>query len=393
MKNHKMTQAQIESLQNDANYVIGDNPISTAKFMRAISKGEYKPLSVKDTYTPKLFYEMVSRIKPQDLENIKINENIEIEIEVKKFAEAIGAINNNNFYNDIKNTAEYLSDIKVVFKTYDGFNTRVGLVSKTKTDEKGKITLYVDSELARKILDVKDNGNFSFLKSNVFVLQSGQAIKLYPFLKSWLNKGIYTTYPKDGKTGLETFKEQLGYNTSGYIRYNTFRSKVLEPAITEINEKTDINVSYQPTGDNLDSKKPRIDGLIFYIKAKDKIKQLAEQQQTPPKQDTQPEKPIVQKTAQSNEPSEAEIIVLGEKLKLSLIQIQTIIGELKGNHIRAFEVLQGCINEGKTKTINSNFAYIITSLSTLGIGLWQEQKEKKQKAELQKAEKEKQLFL
>jgi hypothetical protein len=380
---------QTDSIITDADYVILNNPLRIPKFLKTVKQKD-ESISFKDTYTPKIFYEIVSRLNFESIKNLKDSENVIIEIETKKFAESIGALKNNSYYTDIRSAAEKLTDIKISFKDDNGYDTKVRVITKTKAkslDEKGKIILYIDVELAKEILKVKETGNFSFLKSNLFSLQNSQAIKLYPFFKSWLNKGIF-------KKDLDGFKKMFGYDTSGYDRYSNFENKVLIPATNEINEKTDIYITYQTEGENLDGKRPRITGLIFYIKLKDKIKQLAEPQQPIGQiQDPQSEKQAIRKSIQNNEPSEAEIIVLGEKLKLSLIQIQTIIGELKGNHIRAFEVLQGCINEGKTKTINSNFAYIITSLSTLGIGLWQEQKEKKQKEELQKIEKQKELKL
>lgn len=253
---------QTQELLDNSDYVILDNPLASPKFIRAIKRGEYQPLSLKDTYTPKLFYEIVSRINAGLLEGVTSNENIVIEVLTKEFAQNIGAISNSNFYADIKKVAEYLSDIKIDFKGLDGLNTRVGVVVKTKTDEKGKIVLYVDSELATRILEVKEKSNFSFLKSNLFKLQNGQAIRLYPFLKSWANHGKYVT-------DLERFKTQFGYDTSGYVKYSNLEKKVLIPAIGEINEKTDILVSYEPTGENLDSSRPKVKGLIFTIKLKE----------------------------------------------------------------------------------------------------------------------------
>jgi plasmid replication initiation protein len=394
MKNNKMSN-ETQGLLNNDDYVILDNPLASPKFIRALKRGEYEPLSLKDTYTPKLFYEIVSRINTGLLEGVKNNENIIIEVQTKEFAQDIGAMNNGNFYTDIKNVAEYLSDIKIVFKGLDGLNTRVGVVTKTKTDEKGKIVLYVDSELATRILEVKEKSNFSFLKSNLFRLQNGQAIRLYPFFKSWLNKGRY-------ETDLKRFKVQFGYDTKGYDRFNRFEKFVLEPATEEINAKTDIIIKYELTGDNIGGARPRIKGLIFYITAKDKAKQLptGERHQTvapQPETTTTPlkTKPIEKSKPQTgkDKPSEADLVVLGERLKLNQNQIQTIIGELKGDYIRTFEVLQGCINENKAKTINSPFAYIITSLTTLGIGLYEQEQVKAQKKEAERIEKEKQATI
>lgn len=267
MTNKPEMSKEIEALQKNPDFVILNNPLSSPKFVRAISKKESEPLSLRDIYTPKLFYEIASRLKPEDLEHIKTTESIIIEIQTKQFAEAIGATNNNNFYKDLKNTADYLMSVKVPFKGKDGLPTNVGIVTKTKTDEKGKIILFIDGELAQKILEVTDHGNFSFLKEYIFGLQNGQAIKLYPFFKSWVNHGKY-------ETGLDRFKEQFGYNTSGYRFWNNFEAKVLKQAIQEIGNKTDIIVTYETTGENLDGKRPRVTGLIFRITAKNKTKTL-----------------------------------------------------------------------------------------------------------------------
>lgn len=267
MTNKSKMSKGVEALQNNSDFVILNNPLANPKFVRKISKSETKQLSVKEIYIPKLFFEIASQLKPKDLEQIKVTESVQIEINVRQFAKAIEATKNNNFYTDLKNTAEYLAELRIPFIGNDGLLTTVGVVTKTKTDEKGKIIVFVDGELAQRILDVRENGNFSFLKEYIFGLQNGQAIKLYPFFKSWLNYGKY-------ETGLERFKEQFGYNTSGYRFWNNFEAKVLKSATEEINEKTDIVVTYETTGDNLDGLRPRVTGLIFRITTKDKVKVL-----------------------------------------------------------------------------------------------------------------------
>lgn len=297
MTNKPKMNKNIESLQNSSDFVILNNPLASPKFVRRISKTETKAISVREVYAPKLFFEVASRLKPADLEEIKVTESVAIEINIKKFAEAIGASNSSNFYSDIKTTADYLSDLKMSFIGNDGLLTTVGVFNKTKTDEKGKIIVFVDGELAQRILDVREKGNFSFLKEYVFGLKTGQSIKLYPFFKSWLNHGRY-------ETGLERFKEQFGYNTSGYVKFSNLELKVLKPAIEEINEKTDIIVTYETTGDNLDGLRPRVTGLIFWITAKEKTKTLptgqiyikqetaAPQEQAPEPPQEQEQKPI-----------------------------------------------------------------------------------------------------
>jgi plasmid replication initiation protein len=299
MTNKPKMSKNIEALQNNSDFVILNNPLANPKFVRAISKNENRSISVKEIYVPKLFFEIASKLKPEDLEQIKVTESIQIEIQIKQFAEAIGTTNSSNFYTEIKKTAEYLRSTAISFKGNDGLLTTVGILTKTKTDEKGKIIVFIDGELAQKILEVKESGNFSFLKQYIFGLQNGQSIKLYPFFKSWLNHGRY-------ETGLDRFKEQFGYNTSGYVKFSNFEAKVLKSATEEINEKTDIIVTYETTGENLDGLRPRVTGLIFWITSKEKVKILPNGQPHTPQKTSEPE--AVQETAAPPQTERTQII-------------------------------------------------------------------------------------
>jgi Initiator Replication protein len=407
MTNKPKMNKGIEALQNSSDFVILNNPLSNPKFVRAISKSETKQLSVKEIYVPKLFFEIASQLKPKDLEQIKVTESVQIEINIKKFAEAIGATNSSNFYTDIKKTAEYLRSTAISFKGNDGLLTTVGILTKTKTDEKGKIIVFVDGELAQKILDVKEQGNFSFLKEYIFGLQNGQSIKLYPFFKSWLNHGKY-------ETGLDRFKEQFGYNTSGYRFWNNFETRVLKSATEEINEKTDIIVTYETTGENLDGLRPRVTGLIFWITSKEQAKALPKGQPhktaAPQKPNTelidkieakaaprqeQPQ-PIAAKTAEPQETTDLELIYKAWK-KLNFIDkllssgqeafIQNLVRE-KGFE----EVYNVVIGLGESKTVIKSLAifyddkvYVINRGRAKQEIVKQQEKEKKhQEQELQK---------
>lgn len=400
-KNNKET---IKGLQNDDDYVILSNPLASPKFIRTIGKGQNKKeVLVNDTYTPKVFYEIVSRLTPEHLEGIQRTETIKFDIQIKSFLQEIGA--NDKNYKYLIDSVEILRNTDLKWKDGDE-NFATSIITKSIHNEKtGKIEIYVDSDLAKNILKVKENANFSFLKSNVFRLQNAQAIKLYPFFKSWAN------YGKGYEVELERFKSDFGYNTSGYVRFAMFEARVLKPAIEEINEKTDIIVIYELIGENLESQRPRVRGLIFFIKSKEKLKQLAtgeRHEETPkpqdepthisnkikdvpfveiqdePKQEPRKEQPKPQSITTppptgSSVPSEAEIQQLTEKLKLNPEQIQAIKNKLD-NNIRVFEVLQGCINEIKAgNPIKSNIAYILGSIDTLGLGIYAQKQEKLQK--------------
>lgn len=385
----KPEQAQvIEEIQEDANRIIVSNSLTVLKFKKIDTKKAFVVVSTQEigTHIPKIIWEVVSLLSRTDIETIE-NDSITKRIYIKEFLTRIRG--NENNYKYVIDAARTLRAYEIASINNKGQEVYRGFFNEVIHDKNsGYIDLVISKEWARELLDIAVNGNVSFLKQYIFDFQNSHSINIYPTLKAH-------SFKKKYKVSLIEFKNCFGYNTPGYRFYNNLKKRVLLPAIEEINKKSDLFIDLIEYGSNMEGTKKRITDLVFEISEKDlpKLKQLTGQQPTTQTKEPQPEKQATQKPIQSNEPSEAEIIILGEKLKLSLIQIQTIIGELKGNHIRAFEVLQGCINEGKTKTINSNFAYIITSLSTLGIGLWQEQKEKKQKEELQKIEKQKELKL
>jgi hypothetical protein len=276
----------IKSMQQDENYVVLSNPLASPKFIRMIGKG--KELSINDTYTPKIFIEIASKLTPEHLEGLNRSQTIKLEIKIKDFLQDIGA--NVKNYKHLIDSIEIMQSNLLRWKEGDEVIT-TAIISKSVHNEKtGKVEIYVDSDIARHILEVKKQSNFHFLKSNIFRLQNAQAIRLYPFFKSWEN------YPKGYETELERFKEQFGYNTKGYTRFNRFVTFVLKPAIEEINEKTDIIVAYEPTGDNLDGLRPRVTGLIFWVTSKEKVKilptgQVHAKQETAAPQEQAPEPP------------------------------------------------------------------------------------------------------
>ncbi|MDR6564528.1 MULTISPECIES: replication initiation protein [unclassified Arcicella] len=260
MKNELDPNLNIELFQNNPDYLIFNNPLANPKFIRRISKNE--SVSVDDIYTRKLFIEIASRLKPSHLFGMEQNESVCFTIHIKDFLERIG-VTHKKGYNYLIESAEMLQT--TLLKWREGkLEVSTTIISQMIHDEgSGKIQLFIVRDLAQKILEVNERENFSFLKENFFRLQNSQSIKLYPFFKSWLNKGFY-------EIDIERFKIQFEYNTSGYLKFSNLEKRVLIPAIDEINDKTDIFITYQKKGTNLDKLRPKITGLLFVIKLKDK---------------------------------------------------------------------------------------------------------------------------
>lgn len=73
--------------------------------------------------------------------------------------------------------------------------------------------------------------------SSILVMRSRYSVRMYELLKSY-------AYLNEITFGLEELKEKL--QTTGYSDYKNFRVRVLEKAIEEINEHTDIRVEFKP---------------------------------------------------------------------------------------------------------------------------------------------------
>ena len=79
----------------------------------------------------------------------------------------------------------------------------------------------------------------SYQLKQVSQLTSKYAIRLYELLIAWREVG------KVPKIELSEFREKLGIAADEYKAMNHFKSRVLETSIKQINEHTDITVSYE----------------------------------------------------------------------------------------------------------------------------------------------------
>lgn len=102
----------------------------------------------------------------------------------------------------------------------------------------------------------------------VFSLESSHSIRLYDFLKG-------EAFKRSCYVDLDELRQRLGlvrYDVKGniveykYSEYKRFKSKVIDPAISEINEKTDLDVQFAPVR-GAGSK--AVVGLTFSIQGKD----------------------------------------------------------------------------------------------------------------------------
>ena len=96
-------------------------------------------------------------------------------------------------------------------------------------------------------------------------LSTGYAIRLYELLISWRATG------KTPVIELHEFMQKMGVLDAEYQRMHDLKKRVLEPALKQINEHTDITASYEQH-----KKGKVITGFSFKFKQKSKAKKLTQ---------------------------------------------------------------------------------------------------------------------
>ena len=103
----------------------------------------------------------------------------------------------------------------------------------------------------------------SYQAKQVAHLTSKYATRLYELLIAWREVG------KVPQIEISEFRNRLGLLDTEYTAMNNFKSRVLEPSIKQINEHTDITVTYEQ------HKKGRvISGFSFRLKQKQQAKKI-----------------------------------------------------------------------------------------------------------------------
>ena len=200
----------------------------------------------------KLIFLVASHIQPQDAGFCEVKFN------VKDMAKILD-VSNQNLYKELpKVTAELVSKL-IQFKYIDQKgNERYLQGTFLSTAEyrkyEGVVILEFSPKVAPYLLQL--NGLFTQYKlKNILEFNSKYSIRLYQILKAEAFKKTITL-------DITILKEILCLKQKAYEKYNNLKNKVIEPAIKEINENTDIQVSFTEKKEGR-----RIVSLEFMIKA------------------------------------------------------------------------------------------------------------------------------
>ena len=109
-----------------------------------------------------------------------------------------------------------------------------------------------------------------YLLSQTANLSSVYSVRLYELLIQW------KTAVKTPVFELSLFRGQMGLDDGEYKAMNDFKKRVLDLAVNEINEKTDLTVSYTQ-----EKRGRTITGFKFTVRTKDKPKDAITHQRDP----------------------------------------------------------------------------------------------------------------
>ena len=165
----------------------------------------------------------------------------------------------NNNYDDLKEAIRKLLTRLIIIRTEQTVLATTFL-SSAEYFKNTTIELSFDKKLKPYLLQLKNNFTM-YQFENVIALSSVYAIRIYELCKQYQKI-------KERIIEIEDLKEILDIEEK-YKKYNDFKKKVLEIAEREINEKTDINISFEEikTG-------RKVSAIRFLISAKKEIKAI-----------------------------------------------------------------------------------------------------------------------
>jgi plasmid replication initiation protein len=189
-----------------------------------------------------------------------ITADSKLEIHASDYASRFD-VTNDGAYRALKNAVLNLFDRQFSFKEEDK-NGKIGTVksrwvSRIKyIDDSATLEITFAPDVVPLITRLEQHFT-SYQIKQVAQLTGKYAIRLYELLIAWREVG------KVPQINLAEFRNKIGVEDDEYMRMSDFKIRVLEPSIKQINEHTDINVTYEQ------HKKGRsITGFSFRFKQK-----------------------------------------------------------------------------------------------------------------------------
>jgi plasmid replication initiation protein len=171
-------------------------------------------------------------------------------------------VNRDTAYELLKDSVETLFNRRATVDVYDKRKDKMRpmtvrwVTAMAYEEGEGAVTLRFGIEVVPLVTRLEEQFTMYELKQ-ISGLSSAYAIRLYELLMQWKAAGKTPVFEVD------VFRNQLGVELGEYGRVDNFKRRVLDIAVNQVNENTDIDVTYEQ------HKKGRvITGFSFRFKQK-----------------------------------------------------------------------------------------------------------------------------
>jgi plasmid replication initiation protein len=124
----------------------------------------------------------------------------------------------------------------------------------------GTLELEISERMRPYLIDLKSNFTSYHLHS-VFKLTSKYAKRIYQICSQWKDIGETKPYTIDEFKIMLSLKDPKGIEPEQYAKFSTLKKYVLDIAVAQINEHTDLQIEY-----NLTKKGRSYDKIRFYVR-------------------------------------------------------------------------------------------------------------------------------
>ena len=179
----------------------------------------------------KIILFMISKIKPNDENFFTLN------FSIQEFCKVCGIDETNGKnYKNIKDTIKSLSDKSVWLKLENDSETLVRWINKAWISSKsGSIEIRIDDDMKPYLLQLQERfTQYELLYT--LAMRSQYSIRLYELLKSY-------EYQHKKIFDIDELKRLL--SAENYSRFPDFKRKVLDIAFRELNDLSDMTVTYR----------------------------------------------------------------------------------------------------------------------------------------------------
>lgn len=221
---------------DESNIVIQDNRIIMAKYDMTMLE-------------QKIFLILISTIKKGDT---SFKETV---FKVKDLAEIL-EVPLSNLYRDLKKISISMNKKSIeIQKDNGGWLIAPLMKSAEYLPSEGSISLCLNDKLIPYFLQLQKFFT-KFELNNILVLDGKHTIRIYQLSKS-------NIYKKEFTMSLDEFKDNLKLTQKSYQMYGNINTKVILPAIKEINDKTDILLNVETI-----KKGKKVESLKFIVEDK-----------------------------------------------------------------------------------------------------------------------------